>query len=125
MRATSLDVDAARLMGINVERVRLMTFCLSAALASSAGSLIGVYYGSVVFNMGYGVVIKAFVVAILGGMGNVVGAMIGGLMLGTIETFGAAYISSGWKDAFAYIVLVIVLLFKPSGLLGSYEQEKV
>lgn len=125
MRATSLDVDAARLMGINVERIRLMTFCLSAALASSAGSLIGVYYGSVVFNMGYGVVIKAFVVAILGGMGNVVGAMIGGLMLGTIETFGSAYISSGWKDAFAYIVLVIVLLFKPSGLLGSYEQEKV
>lgn len=125
MRATSLDVDAARLMGINVERVRLWTFALSAALASAAGTLIGVYYHSVSFNMGYGVVIKAFVVAILGGMGNVVGAMIGGLLMGLIECFGAAYISSGWKDAFVYIVLVLVLMFKPGGLLGTYEQEKI
>ena len=125
LRATSLDADAARLMGINVERVRLLTFALSAALAATAGTLIGVYYRSVVFNMGYGVVIKAFVVAILGGMGNIVGAMLGGLMMGLIECFGAAYISSGWKDAFVYVVLVLVLLFRPNGLLGTYEKEKV
>lgn len=125
MRATSLDSDAARLMGINVERVRLLTFALSAALAAAAGSLIGIYYRSVVFNMGYGVVIKAFVVAILGGMGNVVGAMLGGLLMGLIECFGAAYIASGWKDAFVYIVLVLVLLFRPNGLLGTYEKEKI
>lgn len=125
MRATSLDSDAARLMGINVERVRMLTFALSAALAAAAGSLIGVYYRSVAFNMGYGVVIKAFVVAILGGMGNVVGAMLGGLLMGLIECFGAAYIASGWKDAFVYIVLVLVLLFRPSGLLGTYEKEKI
>jgi len=124
MRATSLDVDAARLMGINVERVRLLTFCLSAALAASAGSMIGAYYGSVVYTMGYGIVIKAFVIAILGGMGNVVGAMLGGLLIGVIETFGGAYISSGWKDAFVYIVLILVLLFKPNGLLGTFVQEK-
>lgn len=125
LRATSLDSDAARLMGINVERVRLLTFALSAALAAAAGTLIGVYYRSVVFNMGYGVVIKAFVVAILGGMGNIVGAMLGGLLMGLIECFGAAYIASGWKDAFVYVVLVLVLLFRPNGLLGAYEKEKV
>jgi branched-chain amino acid transport system permease protein len=125
MRATSLDADAARLMGINVERIRLLTFALSAALAAAAGSLIGVYYHSVVFNMGYGVVLKAFVVAILGGMGNVVGAMLGGMLMGIIECFGSAYISSGWKDAFVYVVLILVLMFKPNGLLGTYEQEKV
>ena len=125
MRATSLDSDAASLMGINVERLRLLTFSLSAALAAAAGTLIGVYYRTVVFNMGYGVVIKAFVVAILGGMGNVVGAMLGGLLMGMIECFGAAYIASGWKDAFVYIVLILVLLFRPNGLLGTYEKEKV
>jgi branched-chain amino acid transport system permease protein len=125
MRATSLDADAASLMGINVERLRLMTFTLSAALAAAAGTLIGAYYRTVIFNMGYGVVIKAFVVAILGGMGNVVGAMLGGLLMGLIECFGAAYIASGYKDAFVYIVLFLVLLLRPNGLLGTYEKEKV
>jgi branched-chain amino acid transport system permease protein len=125
MRATSLDSDASRLMGINVEKIRLLAFVISCALASAAGSLVGEYYHSVVFNMGYGVVLKAFVVAILGGMGNIVGAMIGGLLMGFIECFGAAYISSSWKDALVYIVLIFVLFVKPNGLLGTYEQEKV
>lgn len=125
MRATSLDADTARLMGVNVERIRLLTFLLSCSLAAAAGSLIGIYYRSVVFNMGYGVVLKAFVVAILGGMGNIFGSMIGGVLMALIESFGSAYISSGWKDAFVYIVLILVLLFKPNGLLGTYEQEKV
>ena len=125
MRACSLDSEAGRLMGVNVDRVRLFAFALSSALAASAGALIGVYYRAVVFNMGYGVVIKAFVVAILGGVGNVAGAMVGGLLMGLIESFGAAYIASSWKDAFVYIVLVLVLLFKPNGLFGKYEQEKI
>ena len=125
MRATSLDPDAARLMGINVERIRLLAFVVSCTLASAAGSLVAEYYHSVVFSMGYGVVLKAFVVAILGGMGNIVGAMIGGVLMGFIECYGAAYISSSWKDALVYIVLIIVLFVKPNGLLGTYEQEKV
>lgn len=125
MRACSLDKEAANLMGVNIDRLRVLTFILSSVLASAAGSLIGVYYRSVVFNMGYGVVIKAFVVAILGGAGNVTGAMLGGILMGLIESLGAAYISSGWKDAFVYIVLIIVLMFRPNGLLGRYGQEKV
>ena len=108
-----------KLDGYQRRAPRLLTFSLSAALAAAAGTLIGVYYRTVVFNMGYGVVIKAFVVAILGGMGNVVGAMLGGLLMGMIECFGAAYIASGWKDAFVYIVLILVLLFRPNGLLGT------
>lgn len=123
MRATSLDVEASVLMGINISKIRLGTFALSCALASAAGTLVGEYYHSVVFNMGYGVVMKAFVVAILGGMGNVVGAMVGGILIGMIEVFGATFISSGWKDAFVFIVLILVLLLKPNGLFGTYEQK--
>ena len=124
MRATSLDADAAEIMGIDVSKIRLLAFVISCALASAAGSLIAEYYQSVVFNMGYGVVLKAFVIAILGGMGNIVGAMLGGIMMGLIESFSAAYISSSWKDALVYVVLIFVLFVKPNGLLGTYEQEK-
>lgn len=125
MRATALNTEAAHLMGIDINRLRLQTFILSAMLAAAAGTMIGEYYKVITFNMGLGVVIKAFVVAILGGIGNVPGAMLGGLVLGLVESLGAAYISTGYKDAFVYLVMIAVLLFRPNGLLGRYVAEKV
>lgn len=125
MRAAALNTEAANLMGININSLRLQTFVLSSMLACVAGTMVGVYYNVITFNMGLGVVIKAFVVAILGGIGNVPGAMLGGLVLGLVESLGAAYISTGYKDAFMYIVMIAVLLFRPNGLLGRYVAEKV
>jgi branched-chain amino acid transport system permease protein len=125
MRACSMDNETANLMGVDIERLRLGTFALSAALAASAGTLIGIYYRMVSFNMGLSVVIKAFVVAITGGIGNIVGAFFSGLVLGQIESLGAAYVSSGYRDAFVYVVLILLLLFKPGGLFGKLTQEKV
>ncbi|MCC6793113.1 MAG: branched-chain amino acid ABC transporter permease [Thermomicrobiales bacterium] len=125
MRAAALNTEAAHLMGIDINRLRLQTFILSAMLAAVAGTMIGEYYKVITFNMGLGVVIKAFVVAILGGIGNVPGAMLGGLVLGLVESLGGAYISTGYKDAFVYIVMIAVLLFRPNGLLGRYVAEKV
>lgn len=125
MRAIALNLEAANLMGINVDRLRLQTFVLSAALAASAGTMVGVYYKIITFNMGLNTVIKAFVVSILGGIGNISGAVVGGLLLGQIESLGAAYVSTGYKDAFAFIVMILVLLLRPNGLLGVYTKEKV
>lgn len=125
MRAIALNPEVANLMGINIDRLRLQTFALSAALAASAGTMVGIYYKIISFNMGLSTVIKAFVVSILGGIGNISGAVVGGLLLGQIESLGAAYVSTGYKDAFAYIVMILVLLLRPSGLLGVYTKEKV
>jgi len=125
MRAIALNPEAAHLMGINIGKVRLQTFVLSAALASSAGTLVGVYYKIITYNLGLGTVIKAFVVSILGGIGNIAGAMVGGLVLGQVETLGAAYVSTGYKDAFAFIVMILVLMLRPNGILGVYTREKV
>lgn len=125
MRAIALNPEAAHLMGINIGRVRLQTFVLSAALAASAGTLVGVYYKIITYNLGLSTVIKAFVVSILGGIGNIAGAMVGGLVLGQIETLGAAYVSTGYKDAFAFIVMILVLMLRPNGILGAYTREKV
>jgi branched-chain amino acid transport system permease protein len=125
MRAIALNPEAANLMGINVDRLRLQTFALSAALAAAAGTMVGVYYKIITFNLGLSTVIKAFVVSILGGIGNIFGAVVGGLVLGQIEGLGAAYVSTGYKDAFAFFVMILVLLFRPNGLLGVYTKEKV
>ena len=125
MRAIALNPEAAHLMGINIGRVRLQTFVLSAALAASAGTLVGVYYKIITYNLGLATVIKAFVVSILGGIGNIAGAMVGGLVLGQIETLGAAYVSTGYKDAFAFVIMILVLMLRPNGLLGVYTREKV
>jgi branched-chain amino acid transport system permease protein len=104
MRAVALNPEAANLMGINIDRLRLQTFALSAALAASAGTMVGIYYKIISYNLGLSTVIKAFVVAILGGIGNISGAVVGGLLLGQIEGLGAAYVSTGYKDAFAFVV---------------------
>jgi len=117
MRATAQDKEAAALMGINIDKVYTFTFAVGCALAAAAGSLIAPVF--LVFpTMGFLPFIKGFTVVILGGLGNVLGAIYAGLLLGLIESLGAVYISTAYKDTFAFIILILVLLFKPSGLLG-------
>lgn len=125
MRATSFNVDYARLMGINVDSIISITFAIGSALAAAAGILIGVYYDAVYPVMGYSAGLKAFTAAVLGGIGSIPGAMLGGLLLGVLENEGAAYLSSGYKDAIAFALLIIILLIKPTGLMGRREQQKV
>lgn len=125
MRATSQDRVMAGLVGININRVISVTFMIGSALAAVAGVMVTLYYGVVHFFMGYLAGIKAFTAAVLGGIGSIPGAMLGGFMLGLIENFGASYISSVYKDAFAFLVLIITLIIRPSGLLGQKSMDKV
>lgn len=125
MRATSQDCDMSSLMGINVNRVISITFSIGAVLGAAAGILVGLYYNSLVFNMGAAMGLKAFVAAILGGIGNIPGTMIGGIILGLAESLGAVVISAKYKDAFSFIILILVLIFKPTGLFGKKDVEKV
>jgi len=125
MRAVSFDTDAARLMGIDVDRVISITFAIGSALAAAAGMLVGVYYNSIDPLMGIMPGLKAFVAAVLGGIGIIPGAMLGGIILGVIEALVSGFISSTFRDAAAFAILIIILLFKPSGLLGKNVREKV
>jgi branched-chain amino acid transport system permease protein len=125
MRATSQDRVMAGLVGININQVISITFMIGSALAAAAGVMVTLYYGVVHFFMGYLAGIKAFTAAVLGGIGSIPGAMAGGFMLGLIENFGASYISSVYKDAFAFIVLIITLIIRPSGLFGPKALDKV
>jgi len=125
MRATSQDRVMAGLVGININQVISVTFMIGSALAAVAGVMVTLYYGVVHFFMGYVAGIKAFTAAVLGGIGSIPGAMLGGFMLGLIENFGASYISSVYKDAFAFLVLIITLIIRPSGLLGQKSLDKV
>ena len=125
MRASAENAEAASLMGISVGRVIRVTFMIGSALAAVGGALFAMNYGSINFHDGYLAGIKAFTAAVFGGIGSIPGAMIGGLLLGVFEGLGAGYISSEWKDVFAFVLLIAVLLFKPSGLLGENVPEKV
>jgi len=125
MRATSQDQDAAELMGINVNTTISFTFALGSALAGAAGILVGVYYNSIDPLMGFLPGLKAFVAAVFGGIGVIPGAMIGGYFIGIVETFVSGYGSSMYKDAIVFAILIIVLIVKPSGLLGKATREKV
>jgi len=125
MRAIAQDKHAAALMGIDVNRVISFTFALGSGLAAVAGILIGIYYNSIYPTMGYIAGIKAFAAAVLGGIGSVPGAMLGGIVLGMAETFGAGYISSQYRHGIAYAAMIFVILFNPSGLLGKKRVEKV
>lgn len=125
MRCTSQDMDAARLMGINTDRIVYFTFILGSSLGSAAGILVGMYYRAVYPMMGFMPGLKAFVSAVIGGIGSIPGAMLGGMIMGVSESLGAAYISSGYRDAIAFIILIIILLFKPSGLLGKETGDKI
>lgn len=125
MRATAQDMQMARMVGINVDRVISVTFLVGSALAAVAGVLVGMYYGLINFFIGYIAGIKAFTAAVLGGIGKIHGAMLGGLLLGLIESLGAGYLSSEYKDVFAFAILVVVLIFRPSGLLGEDISRRV
>jgi branched-chain amino acid transport system permease protein len=125
IRAAAIDQGAARLMGIDVNRVILIVFLAGPALGGVAGLMVGLLYGQINFTMGWIYGLKAFTAAILGGIGNIPGAMVGGLLLGVIEALGAAYISIAWKDAIAFFVLIVILLVRPMGLLGERVAEKL
>lgn len=125
IRAAAIDQGAAKLMGINVDRVIMIVFLIGPALGGAAGLMVGLYYGQINFTMGWLYGLKAFTAAILGGIGNIPGAMLGGLLLGVIEAMGAAYISIAWKDAIAFCVLILILIVRPTGLLGERVAEKV
>lgn len=125
IRAAAIDQGAAALMGINVDRVIMIVFLLGPALGGTAGLMVGLYYGQVNFTMGWAYGLKAFTAAILGGIGNIPGAMLGGLLLGVIEALGAAYISIAWKDAIAFCVLILILIVRPTGLLGERVADKI
>ena len=125
MRAVSTDTDAAKLMGINVNRTISYTFAIGSALAAAAGILVGIYYNSINPMMGMTRGIKAFVAAVFGGIGNIPGAMLGGFLIGIIESLVGAYGSTMYRDAVVYAVLILVLIIRPSGLLGKNQKEKV
>jgi len=119
MRATAEDPDTARLMGINVDQIIALTFIIGSALAGVGGVLAGMYLGQVNFFMGFIAGLKAFTAAVLGGIGNIAGAVLGAFLLGILETFGAAYLGGEWQDVFAFGILILVLVFRPTGLLGE------
>jgi len=125
IRATAIDPSAAQLMGIDVNRVIRLVFVIGPALGGAAGLLVGLTYGQISFTMGWIYGMKAFTAAILGGIGNIPGAMVGGLLLGVVEALGAAYLSVAWKDAIAFLVLILILIVRPSGLLGERVADKV
>ena len=125
MRAVSFDTDAARLMGIDVDRIVSFTFAIGSALAAAAGVLVGIYYNSIDPLMGIMPGLKAFVAAVLGGIGVLPGAMLGGVMMGVIEALVSGFFSSTFRDAAAFVILILILLFKPSGLFGKNVREKV
>lgn len=125
MRAVSLDHDTSRLMGVNVDRIISLVFFIGPALGGLAGMMVGLYYGSFDFTLGWSFGLKAFIAAILGGIGNIPGAMVGGYLLGIIETLGSGYISPQWKDVIAYLILIVILIVRPTGLLGERVAEKL
>lgn len=127
MRAVSIDSAASRLMGIDVDRIIAMTFFIGTALAAIGGVMAGAYYGSVHFFMGFLMGLKAFTAAVIGGIGSVPGAMLGGLLLGLLEAFGSSLpgVGSQWRDVFVFGGLILFLVFKPTGILGRSVVERV
>ena len=125
MRACEQDLKMASLLGIDTDRTISLTFVIGAALAAVAGFMFLLYYGVIDFYIGFIAGIKAFTAAVLGGIGSLPGAVLGGLLLGLIEVFWSAYFSIEYKDVAAFSILVIVLIFMPTGILGRAEVEKV
>jgi branched-chain amino acid transport system permease protein len=125
IRHCEQDMKMAALLGVNIDRTISLTFVLGAALACVAGLMVTLYYGFIDFYIGFVAGIKAFSAAVLGGVGSLPGAMLGGLLLGFIEVFFSGYVAADYKDVAAFGVLVLVLIFRPTGLLGKPEIEKV
>jgi len=125
MRATQQDMTMARLTGINVDRVISVTFVIGSVLAAIAGVLVGSYIGQINYFIGFMAGVKAFTAAVLGGIGNIPGAALGGLVLGLAESMAAGYVSSAYEDVFAFGVLVLILILRPAGILGKAVKQKV
>ena len=125
MRAVSSNSTVASLMGIPTDKVIVFTFTIGSALAGCAAVLYGLSYPKIEPFMGVMIGLKAFVAAVFGGIGNIMGAAIGGVVLGLAETFVVYYVSSSFRDAIAFGLLIFILLFRPAGLLGSFRREKV
>jgi branched-chain amino acid transport system permease protein len=127
MRAIAIDQDTARLMGINVDTVISITFFVGSALGAAAGIMAGTYYTEIDFNMGFIIGLKAFTAAVLGGIGNIPGAMLGGYAIGLLETVAVGWgvIGGEWRDVFVFAILILVLVFRPTGILGEQIVEKV
>ncbi len=125
MRATQQDMVMARLVGVNVDKVISVTFIVGSILAAIGGVLVGSYIGQINYFIGFMAGVKAFTAAVLGGIGNIPGAVLGGIVLGLAEAFAAGYISSAYEDVFAFGVLVLILILRPAGLLGKAVKQKV
>jgi branched-chain amino acid transport system permease protein len=125
VRAAAQDRETAALVGIDVRVVIFFVFALGPGLGGLAGLMNGLYYRAISFNMGWNYGLKAFTATILGGIGNIPGAMLGGLLLGIVESLLAGYVSGAWKDVFVFLILILVLIFRPRGLLGEKTAEKV
>jgi branched-chain amino acid transport system permease protein len=124
MQATAQDQEAARMMGVDVDRVVAIAFFLGSALAGAAGLIFGLYYNYTSFIIGYTAGLRAFTAAVLGGIGNIPGAMLGGLIIGLIESLGGQYLAVRWTDVIIFSILVLVLVFRPTGLLGRAAPTK-
>ena len=124
MRATAQDAEAARMMGVEVDRVIVMAFFLGSALAGAGGLIFGLYYNFTSFIIGFTAGLRAFTAAVLGGIGNVPGAMVGGVLIGLIEAMGGQFIATAWTDVIIFSILVLVLVFKPAGLFGRLAPNK-
>ena len=125
MRATSFDLEAASMMGINVDRVIAFTFLVGSALAGAAGVMTGLAYGNIQPYMGFGAGLKAFTAAVVGGIGNIQGAMLGGIIIGVAEQLTTGYLSSAFQDLIVLSILIVFMLVRPTGLLGSPALQKV
>ena len=124
MQATAQDQEAARMMGVDVDRVVVTAFFLGSALAGAAGLIFGLYYNYTSFIVGYTAGLRAFTAAVLGGIGNIPGAMLGGILIGLIESLGGQYLEVRWTDVIIFSILVLVLVFRPVGLLGRAAPTK-
>jgi branched-chain amino acid transport system permease protein len=124
MRATAQDPEAARMMGVEVDRIIIIAFFLGSALAGAGGLIFGLYYNFTSFIIGFTAGLRAFTAAVLGGIGNVPGAMLGGVIIGLIESMGGQFIATEWTDVIIFSILVLVLVFRPSGLLGRVAPNK-
>jgi branched-chain amino acid transport system permease protein len=124
MRATAQDADAAKMMGVDVDRVIVLTFFLGSALAGAGSLFFGLYYGFTGYYIGYTTGLRAFTSAVLGGIGNIPGAVLGGLLIGLIQSLGGQFLEVKWTDVIIFSILIVVMVFRPSGLLGTQTPQK-
>jgi branched-chain amino acid transport system permease protein len=125
MRATSQDLEAATFMGIDVNRIIVLVFLIGSALGGAAGTLVGLLFTQVDYYVGFQAGLKGFTAAVLGGIGNIYGAMLGGVLLGLVESLAVTFLPAAYKDVVAFIILIVVLIARPSGLMGEKLMEKV